>query len=97
MVKLWDSPEHSVYRLYIQGWTETGGWSAAVDVVAFDEVEAGDLLQDYLIYGEGFGLPEADFWTIEAHRTAWWTKVWLKSADRHNVGWRFELRDVKEW
>lgn len=100
MVKLWDRcPEESgsgegVYRLYLQGWTKTGGWTAMVDVVAWDEGEARDFVLDYRPF---IGLPAHEFMSFEGSRTAWWIKVWLKKADPRNGGWRFELRDVKEW
>lgn len=96
MIKLWDNPANQVYRLYLQGWTKTGGWSAAVDVVAFDELEARDRIMDHDIYGGNtIGLPEAEFWSVEASRTAWWIKAWLKKES--DPSWRFELRDTKEW
>lgn len=96
MIKPWNDPEYSVYRLYLQGWAKNGGWSAAVDVIAFDETEAKDLILDADIYESCLGLPEYDFWSVEAFRTAWWVKVWLKKKG-HDMSWRFELRDVKEW
>lgn len=96
MIKPWNSPAHSVYRVYLQGWTKTGGWSAAVDVIAFDEIEAKDLILNANTYDNCLALPEAEFSSVEAFRIAWWIKVWLKKKG-HDMRWRFELRDIKEW
>lgn len=100
MIKLWDRyTEESgsgdgVYRVYVRGWTKTGGWSAAIDVIAWDENEAQGLVLGYWPF---IGLPEHEHMDVEATRTAWWIKVWLKKGGGYGVSWRFELRDVKEW
>lgn len=95
MIKPWSNPDVGVYRIYVNGWINKGGWSAVVDVIAGDEIEAQDLVLEHWSLT---GLPEQEYMNVEATRVAWWIKVWLKRGEEYNIDChRFEVRDVKEW
>lgn len=92
MLKSWEDVNWCVYRVYIQGWMGVGGWSAHVDVLALDEIEAEDLVKEYPAQA---GLPEFEYVEASDIKQAWWVRTWFKK--KSDPSWRFELRDVKEW